>query len=490
MSDVFRIVVFLLWVNGLPPIVSVAVHERFGRQVDGGAVWFDGRPLFGRHKTIRGLVSSVAGGIAAFPWLHEAWWVAGIAALLAMAGDLFSSFIKRRSRFHSGRQVVVLDQLFEALFPLLFLNRHLSLSTEQNLLILVLFITTSFLFSRLWLHITGRPVPKKYPRTIRSSVRFREWRACHEPLARWQTWFNLTSFLSDQVFLTWFFKLTGLYGIGEQNALDVRIEERTFSFSNLPEAFDGFRILLLVDLHLDGLEGLDRRIAEILDGMRVDLCCVGGDIRMKTYGPSAECIRRLKKLMQCVHAPSGIFGVLGNHDCIEMLPDFEEAGIVMLVNDSWPLEKDGARIWVLGVDDPHYYRLHDAGQAARGIPAGDFTLFLAHSPEAFADAAEVGAGLYLCGHTHGGQVCLIEGVPIITNSRAPRSTAAGRWQYKDMQGYTSRGAGPSSIPVRFHCPGELSLITLRKTADHGLRRPTGGHEFTKPAYPDRNSRSK
>ncbi len=230
----------------------------------------------------------------------------------------------------------------------------------------------------------------------------------------------------------------------------------------MPEAFDGFRVLFLVDLHLDGLDGLEQRISRVLQGVNADLCCIGGDIRMKTYGDSSECIRKLKKLVQSIQTPSKILGVLGNHDCIEMLPDFEEAGIVMLVNDSWYIDKDGSRIWVMGVDDPHYYRLHDAKQAGQNVPEEAFSIFLAHSPEAFKDAAAIKASLYLCGHTHGGQVCLVEGTPLLTNSRAPRFTAVGDWQYEKMQGYTSRGVGSSSLPVRFNCPGEISLITLKK----------------------------
>jgi hypothetical protein len=257
-------------------------------------------------------------------------------------------------------------------------------------------------------------------------------------------------------------KLSCLYTWGEKNALDLKIEEKTFYFRELPDAFDGFRIMLLVDLHLDGLDGLDRKIEGMLQGVEVDLCCIGGDIRMRTYGPTSESIGKLKRLMECVHAQYGTLGVLGNHDCIEMLPDLEEAGIVMLVNDSWPISKNGERVWVLGVDDPHYYRLDDAGKAAEGVPVEEFSIFLAHSPEAIEGAAGVKASLYLCGHTHGGQICLVEGEPIITNSRAPRFTAIGDWQYARMQGYTSRGVGPSSVPVRFNCLGEISLITLRK----------------------------
>jgi predicted MPP superfamily phosphohydrolase len=145
-----------------------------------------------------------------------------------------------------------------------------------------------------------------------------------------------------------------------------------------------------------------------------------------------------------------------------MAPDFEEAGLIMLINDSWPIDRNGERIWVVGVDDPHFYKMADTKQAFRDVPGQAFTIFLAHSPEAYKEAARCQAQLYLCGHTHGGQICLPERGPLLTNSKAPRFTAAGSWQHQKMTGYTSRGAGPSGIPLRFNCPGEISLITLCK----------------------------
>jgi len=462
MSDTFPIVLFLLWVNGLPPLAAILLHRRFEQPVDGDRLFFDGRPIFGRNKTIRGVVAGLAGGAIFSPVLGVAWWVGMTAALLAMAGDLLSSFLKRRAGLRSGQNAPLLDQFFESLFPLLFLNAHLDLTLPRNIGILALFTLLVYLSSRLWLHITERPLPERYPRVVRSTVRFHEWRSCHAPLARWQVWFNLTSFLSDQVLLTWLFKISGLYGIGRKNALEIRIEQLCFSFAELPAAFDGFRILFLTDLHLDGLDGIDHRLCRLLEGIEADLCLVGGDLRMKIYGESTPAITKLRSVMQHVRTPSGTFGVLGNHDCIEMLPELEDAGLVMLVNDAVALDRGQERIWVAGVDDPHYYRLHDAAQATGEIATGGFTIFLAHSPEAYLDGAANGAHLYLCGHTHGGQVCLKAGAPILTNSRAPRFTASGSWRYAGMQGYTSRGVGPSSIPVRFNCPGEISLITLKK----------------------------
>jgi predicted MPP superfamily phosphohydrolase len=466
MLIVIKVAAFLLWVNFLPPLANMIWGERFNRPIDGGRLWFDQHPIFGDHKTIRGVLVSLLGGTAVAPLLGVDLPVAAGAAGLAMAGDLLSSFIKRRPNLPSGENVIVLDQIFESLFPILFLKGFLSLSWLQILFILLCFIPAAYLGSGFWNFIMFRTPLENYPRVIRSTTRLREWRACHTPLARWQILLNLSSFLADEVFYSWFFKLTGLQEKGLQNARDVGVVEHTFNFPDLPRSFDGFRILLLTDLHLDGLPDLTEKLANRIRDMKVDLCLFGGDIRMKTYGPMAPCLRQLRRLLPHVRSQHGIFGVLGNHDCIEMAVDLEESGLIMLINDSWEISNSGESIWLVGLDDPHYYRTDDSERACRGIPDQGFKIFLAHSPEAYKAAAHCKSRLYLCGHTHGGQICLPGRGPILTNSRAPRFTAVGQWQYKDMTGYTSRGAGSSGVPLRFNCPGEICLITLHRGTEH------------------------
>ncbi|MBW1750172.1 MAG: CDP-archaeol synthase [Deltaproteobacteria bacterium] len=467
MLIVIKVAAFLLWVNFLPPLANMIWGERFNRPIDGGRLWFDQHPIFGDHKTIRGVLVSLLGGTAVAPLLDVDLPVAAGAAGLAMAGDLLSSFIKRRPNLPSGENVIVLDQIFESLFPILFLKGFLSLSWLQVLFILLCFIPAAYLGSAFWNFVMFRQPLENYPRIVRSTTRLREWRACHTPLARWQTLLNLSSFLADEVFYAWFFKLTGLEEKGLKNGLDVRVVEHTFNFPDLPRSFDGFRILLLTDLHLDGLPDLTEKLADRIRDMKVDLCLFGGDIRMKTYGPMAPCLRQLRRLLPHVRSQHGIFGVLGNHDCIEMAVDLEESGLIMLINDSWEINSSGESIWLVGLDDPHYYRTDDSERACRGIPDQGFKIFLAHSPEAYKAAAHCKSRLYLCGHTHGGQICLPGRGPILTNSRAPRFTAVGRWQYREMTGYTSRGAGASGVPLRFNCPGEICLITLRRGTEHG-----------------------
>jgi len=463
---IIKVVCFLLWVNFLPPLACFFRGRRFKWPLDAGRLWLDGRPIFGVHKTVGGILVSLLGGTAVFSLLGVVWQVAAMAALLAMVGDLLSSFIKRRLALASGHSMVALDQVFESLLPTLYLSTVLNLGFGRIVLIVVLFISVAHLGSAWWRTLTSRPAPDNCPRTLRSTVRWRQWRSCHMPLSRWQTLLNLSNLLTYQVLYTWLFKLAGLYEKGRQNALQVKAEEVTFWFPDLPGAFDGYAILLLTDLHLDGLKGFTETLIERIQGIKVDLCLIGGDIRMKTYGPMAPCLRELRRLLGHVQARHGILGVLGNHDCIEMLPDFEEAGIIMLVNESWDLseKKEGKSetLWVVGVDDPHYYQTEDFSQAFRQVPKEAFTILLAHSPEAYRAASTYQANLYLCGHTHGGQICLSSGQPLLTNSRAPRCTVSGRWHYADMTGYTSRGAGTSGIPLRFHCPGEITHITLRR----------------------------
>jgi len=459
---VAKLVLFLVWVNFLPFAAHLLLGQRYGRPVDRGRTWVDGRPMLGPHKTTLGILSSMTGGAAAAPLLGVSWRVAASAAVLAMVGDLASSFIKRRLGYPSGKPVIGLDQGLEGALPLLVLAPALDLAPWQVLASLLVFVPLTHAGSRYWHFILYRPPVVNYPRIIRTTTRLREWRACHLPLARWQSWFNFESYVYYRVVMTQFFRAIGWYERGLANVLAVQVEEHILAFPDLPEAFDGYRILFMTDLHLDGVESLTDVLIERVRNLEVDLCLVGGDIRMEVYGPMSPSVRLLRRLVSHVRSRDGVYGVLGNHDCIEMLPDFEEAGVTMLINDSQEVRRNGSSLWLVGVDDPHFYKCHDLETAFRGSPAGAFTIFLAHSPEVYREAAAMGARLYLCGHTHGGQICLPKIGPLFTHSSAPRFTADGQWSYQDMTGYTSRGAGASGVPLRFNCPGHIPLLTLRR----------------------------
>jgi predicted MPP superfamily phosphohydrolase len=256
------------------------------------------------------------------------------------------------------------------------------------------------------------------------------------------------------------FKLTGLYTRGVKNALSIRVTGLGFSFKDLPDAFEGYRILFISDLHIDGIDGLDRRLIEIVSRQKVDLCLLGGDYRMEMYGPYGAVKEKLVALVQNIHAPDGVFGILGNHDCIEIAPELEDASICMLINESTMIERNGRTIAVCGVDDPHYYQCHDLDKAMQDVPGDAFSILLAHSPEIINGLGDHPVDLCLCGHTHGGQVCLPGFGPVFTHCPVSRQFISGRWQYNNTLGYTSWGAGSSGVPVRYNCPPEVVVIPL------------------------------
>jgi hypothetical protein len=136
-------------------------------------------------------------------------------------------------------------------------------------------------------------------------------------------------------------------------------------------------------------------------------------------------------------------------------------GVVVLLNDAVCIERNGDRIWVVGIDDPHYYRCHDLGRAFAEVAYGEFSIVVAHSPEAYREAEHRGASLYLCGHTHGGQVCLPGLGPLFTHSRSPRRVNSGLWQEGEMWGYTTSGAGASGLSVRYGTQAEAVVLLLK-----------------------------
>lgn len=257
-------------------------------------------------------------------------------------------------------------------------------------------------------------------------------------------------------------KVAGLAGRTRRNCLDYHVERREFRIRNLPAPFHGLRILHLSDIHSDAIPDRGERLIRLLQGLHgaYDLCVLTGDYRFQTSREYDTSLERLAPLLKPISCPFGMIGILGNHDFLEMVPGMEALGVRMLVNESLHLERDGRRLWIAGTDDPHFYAAHDIARSLADVPASAPTILLCHSPEAYQEAALSGVDLYLCGHTHGGQLCLPGSLPVITNAAVPRRLVSGPWNVDRMLGYTSRGAGASGIPARLNCPPEVAIHTL------------------------------
>jgi len=268
--------------------------------------------------------------------------------------------------------------------------------------------------------------------------------------------------------LKWLLRGLGLYRRGARNAQDIRLRELELPFATLPPAFDGFTILHITDLHMDRMPGLVERVLEVWNGREVDLCVLTGDYRDRAHVATETVVDGLRKLVGGIRARRGFLAVLGNHDPCEMVAPMEAMGVRMLINEGLRISKEGQHLRIVGTDDVHAYRTEDAAAAFEGTSAG-FRIALVHSAEFYDVASRRGVDLYLCGHTHGGQVCLPGGRALSRSLRRGRAFYRGIWRYRGMVGVTNHGAGTSGLPVRFNTRGELLVLRLRRKEPQARR---------------------
>lgn len=146
---ILRLLALLTLANGTPVIAKDIACDNLSHALDGGLRFVDGQPLFGPSKTIRGLVLSVLVTLACAPLVGVRWKIGAIVASVAMGGDLFSSFLKRRLRLPSGGRATGLDQVPESLFPILACRNLLSLTATDITLTVLIFFIGELLVSRL-----------------------------------------------------------------------------------------------------------------------------------------------------------------------------------------------------------------------------------------------------------------------------------------------------------------------------------------------------
>ena len=145
---ILQLLVLITLANGAPIIAKKIFGPRFSFPLDAGTVFFDGRPLFGPSKTIRGILVSVFITTASAPLIGLDLTTGAIVAGAAMAGDLFSSFVKRRLNYPPSSQALGLDQVPESLFPMLACRDALSLTIADIALGVGIFFIGALILSR------------------------------------------------------------------------------------------------------------------------------------------------------------------------------------------------------------------------------------------------------------------------------------------------------------------------------------------------------
>jgi len=255
-------------------------------------------------------------------------------------------------------------------------------------------------------------------------------------------------------------RLTPLYRRGLRNALDLRLSEFEVSLAGLPAAFDGYRILHVSDTHLDNLPAIAEVAKRMLDRVEVDLLTLTGDVHGQASHPLSLSVDLLARALSGVHVRDRRLAILGNHDPVEMPDMLERLGFETLVNRSVVLTRNGDSVRVTGLDDVHFFYTPEARTALEAKAEG-FRIALVHSPEMADHAAAAGYALYLCGHTHGGQICLPGGRIVFSQLVRCHHAASGLWREANMVGYTTTGIGVSRPTVRFNTRGEAAVVTLR-----------------------------
>jgi len=254
--------------------------------------------------------------------------------------------------------------------------------------------------------------------------------------------------------------LSGLRARGRRNVLNIQLRENTVRLPLLPPAFDGYTLLHISDPHLDMDAAFLDHLIERVRAIRFDACVLTGDFRFHSYGPYQGVLDALARLRP--HLGEQVHAVLGNHDSIRMLPGMEARGFPVLMNEMVAVRRADAELALAGIDDAHFFRTHNLHKAMAGVAPGACAILLSHTPEPYRQAAHAGVSLMLSGHTHGGQVCLPGGIPILVDTATPRAYVRGAWRYRAMAGYTSVGCGASVVDVRLNCLPELTLHRLQR----------------------------
>jgi len=248
-----------------------------------------------------------------------------------------------------------------------------------------------------------------------------------------------------------------------------KVTRRALVFPNLPAGLDGLRIAHLSDVHA-GIHMSEEKMRAIVaqtNALGADLIVQTGDMIDISQSYIPEYVRAFRDL----HAPLGVVTVLGNHDRYTgedaVIRGVRDAGQVFVKNGAHVIERGGAALALIGIDDPRNWHAddpqdYDLEPALRLTPPAKdaFRILLAHRPGAFDGAAPRGIPLTLAGHIHGGQFYL----PVVgwSPGRLITKYVMGHFTQGNSQLYVSRGIGVVGVPLRVFVPPEIALFELRR----------------------------
>jgi hypothetical protein len=236
----------------------------------------------------------------------------------------------------------------------------------------------------------------------------------------------------------------------------IGVTAATLAVRDLPEAWEGIRIALLTDIHHSELVPAEDvvRAVSLANEQRPDLIVLGGDY---VTAPDHSYVEPVAELLAPLHAPLGVFAILGNHDDDRDMPTaLTRRGIEVLREERTRLAIRNQGVELAGIS----YWTRDTAKLTRLVrDARDPVLLLAHDPRRLIRASALGVALVLSGHTHGGQIVL-PGIGAIAARKFPVTAGTGRMGGTTI--FVSRGIGTVYVPIRINCPPEVAVLTLSR----------------------------
>jgi len=221
---------------------------------------------------------------------------------------------------------------------------------------------------------------------------------------------------------------------------------------------DRFRIVQLSDLHMVHFGRLEHHVVDLVREAKPDLILITGD-----YGERKETPVSMVELLRGIDAPYGKMTVRGNNDVFSDRPKLLEAGGVLLLrNEVKRIEEKGQFLQIAGQDVLKPLPLSQILGAFRNEDY--YTIFLQHKPDAVDELAHLNpdqhVDLFLCGHTHGGQICIPGWGAVVTESKYHKKYERGLYDVGGVPMIVNRGIGVTGLPLRFLARPEVGVIDL------------------------------
>jgi predicted MPP superfamily phosphohydrolase len=245
------------------------------------------------------------------------------------------------------------------------------------------------------------------------------------------------------------------------------VREQTIQIDNWPQQLDGLRVAVLSDIHADNWFVDDKKLRTIVERtnqLQPELIVILGDY-MSSNGRVTRRVdpEHFSVILKDLHAPLGIYSVLGNHDWwysgIQVRRGLEKNGIQVLENEVIHFDVRGTQLWLAGLADLWTRRQAIADTIAM-VPEGAPVIALTHNPDIFPDLPQR-VPLLLAGHTHGGQVRFPLIGSVVESSDFGDRYVRGNIFENNHHLFVTTGIGTSIVPVRFGVPPEIVLLTIK-----------------------------